>query len=67
MNNIAKQLLSKGYNVIPISKCNKSPTVPYKQTAGLQMAGHRAKKDFSQGVRIPCLLSRGRDIFFAGG
>ena len=30
MNTIAKQLLSKGYNVIPISKCNKMPTVPYK-------------------------------------
>ena len=30
MNNIAKQLLSKGYNVIPISKALKSPIVPYK-------------------------------------
>ena len=32
MNNIAKQLLSKGYNVIPISKCNKMPIVSYKHS-----------------------------------
>ena len=32
MNDIAKQLFKKGYNVIPISKCNKMPIVPYKQS-----------------------------------
>ena len=58
MNNIAKQLLSKGYNVIPISKCNKMPTVSYKQNYTTEHARALINKNAFENTDIAIALNR---------
>ena len=58
MNNIAKQLLNKCYNVIPISKCNKMPTVPYKHSYTMEHARALINKEAFNNNDIAIALDR---------
>ena len=58
MNNVAKQLFSKGYNVVPISKCNKMPTVPYKQNYTTEHARALINKNAFENTDIAIALNR---------